>query len=113
MGMCRFEDENDEGYEKFKGVLAKFISKIKSEQGNATKPSLEGDATHRAGQSLSGTWSSSPGLGRCKDADWCLTQQNYCAASIMQNETHESTNYEIWKQRRVPYHGYGRRRPPL
>lgn len=56
MGICRFEDENDDGYEKFKGVLADFIAESKREQGNAT-------ATRKAGQSLSGIWSCSPGLG--------------------------------------------------
>ena len=49
MGMCRFQDENDDGYEKFKGVLANFIARIKSEQQNATKTSLEGEAIRRAG----------------------------------------------------------------
>ena len=72
--MCRFEDENDDGYEKFKGVLARFMAGTKREQGNATDSLLEGDATRRAGQSLSGIWSYSPGSGRCKDADWRLLQ---------------------------------------
>ena len=49
MGMCRFQDENDDGYEKFKGVLAKFVAGIKSDQQNATKKSLEGEAIRRAG----------------------------------------------------------------
>ena len=52
MGMCRFQDENDDGYEKFKGVLANFIAEIKSDQQNPTKASLEGEAIRRAGQSL-------------------------------------------------------------
>lgn len=53
MGMCRFENENDDGYEKFIGVLTNLITDIKREQGNAR-------ATRKAGQSLSGIWSYSP-----------------------------------------------------
>lgn len=49
MGMCRFKDENDDGYEKFKGVLAKFVAAIKSDRQNATKTSLENEAIRRAG----------------------------------------------------------------
>ena len=52
MSMCRFQDENDDGYEKFKGVLADFVAGIQSDQRNATKTSLEGQATRRAGQSF-------------------------------------------------------------
>lgn len=50
MGMCRFKDESDDGYEKFKGVLARYIAEIKSEQRNALRTSLENDATRTAGQ---------------------------------------------------------------
>ena len=49
MGMCRFQDENDDGYEKFKGILANFIAGIKSVQYGATETSLEGDSIRRAG----------------------------------------------------------------
>ena len=55
MGMCRFKDENDDGYDKFKGTLAGFIVEIKTRRWNATEPSLENDATRKAGQSLPGT----------------------------------------------------------
>ena len=48
IGMCRFEDENDDGYEKFRGVFANFIAEIKKKQQNAMKISPEGDL-HRAG----------------------------------------------------------------
>ena len=51
MGMCRFDDENDDGYEKFHGVLANFLAEIKGEQRNVKKATLESDATRRAGQS--------------------------------------------------------------
>ena len=51
MGMCRFEDENDDGYEKFKGVLADYIAEIKGEKQSAVETSSEHDATRRAGQS--------------------------------------------------------------
>ena len=51
MGMCRFADENDDGYEKFKGVLTDYTAEIKGEKQNATKASLTSDATRRAGQS--------------------------------------------------------------
>ena len=69
MGMCRFEDENDDGYEKFKGVLAKFIAEIKSEPPNLAEVSAKSDATRRTGQSLSAIWSYSPVSGRRKDTD--------------------------------------------
>ena len=49
MGMCRFQDENDDGYEKFKGVLANFIAGIESDQQKGTKTSLEGETVRRAG----------------------------------------------------------------
>ena len=49
MGMCRFQDKSDDDYEKFKGVLATFITGIKSEQQKTTKTSLEDDAIRRAG----------------------------------------------------------------
>ena len=57
MGMCQFKDENDDGYDKFKGTLTRFIGEIKSQQQNATRASLEFDAKHKAGQSLPGIWS--------------------------------------------------------
>ncbi len=47
MGMCRFDDENDDGYEKFKGVLAKFIAEISSEKKSAMEASLCSDAEYR------------------------------------------------------------------
>ena len=40
MGMCRFDDENDDGYEKFKDVLAKFIAEASSEKKSAMEASL-------------------------------------------------------------------------
>lgn len=69
MGMCRFEDADDDGYEKFKGALTKFLVEIKSEQGNANKTSLDVDGTRRSGQSLSGIWFYSLGLSCCENAD--------------------------------------------
>ena len=42
MNMCRFNAKDDDGYEKFRGALAKFIEEIRSEQHN-----------RRAGQSSS------------------------------------------------------------
>ena len=51
MGMCRFQDENDDGYEKFKGVLAEYIAEINGQDQSATEASLENDASRRAGQS--------------------------------------------------------------
>ena len=68
MGMCRFEDKNDDGYEKFKGVLANFLKQI-SEQQNAVKASIESDARKRDGQSLLGTWSELAIARECKDTD--------------------------------------------
>ncbi len=64
MGMCRFEDENDDGYEKFKGVLAIFVKQI-SEQRNTVKASIERDTRKRDGQSLLGTWSDLAAAGEC------------------------------------------------
>ena len=55
MGMCRFKDENDDGYDKFKGTLLRFIVEIKAQQRNATEASLEKDAERKASQSLSRT----------------------------------------------------------
>lgn len=63
MGMCRFEDENDDGYDKFKGVLAKFVVEIESKQQNEKKTALKADVTRRDGQSSSGIWSNPPVTG--------------------------------------------------
>ena len=52
MGMCRFEDESDDSYEKFNGVLKSFITEIKGAVRNARNVFLESDETRRAGQSL-------------------------------------------------------------
>ena len=57
MGMCRFEEVNDDGYEKFKDVLANFIDEVKTEQQNAVHARLEIDSTRRAGQSFYRIWS--------------------------------------------------------
>lgn len=51
MKMCRFDDESDDGYEKFHDVLRKFIAEIKSEQEEIKTLSSEIDSTRRAGQS--------------------------------------------------------------
>ena len=49
MGMCRFDDENDDGYEQFIGVLRKFLAEIKSEHWGAMKRSFKDNATRKAG----------------------------------------------------------------
>lgn len=67
MDMCRFEDENDDGYVKFRGVLARFIAEIGSEHPSLMEASLGTDAARRAGQSSSGTWSDPSVTGRSKD----------------------------------------------
>ena len=53
MGMCRFEDENDDGYQNFKGVLAGYIAEIVGQKQSAVEVSLENDEARRAGKSSS------------------------------------------------------------
>lgn len=42
MNMCRFEANDDDGYEKFSGILAKYIGQIKSERDEGEKARRDG-----------------------------------------------------------------------
>ena len=53
MNMCRFNAKDDDGYEKFSGVLAKYIGQIRTEKNEAGK-------ARREGQSSSGLWFAFP-----------------------------------------------------
>lgn len=53
MNMGRFNAKDDDGYEKFSGVLTKYIDQIKTEK-------TEADKARREGQSSSGLWFAFP-----------------------------------------------------
>lgn len=55
MNMCRFNTKADDGYEKFSGILAKYIGQIKTDQQEAGK-------ARKDGQSSSGRWFDLPSI---------------------------------------------------
>ena len=58
--MCRFNAKDDDGYEKFSGVLAKFFGQIRTENNEADNQKEtekhNADKARREGQSPSGLW---------------------------------------------------------
>ena len=55
MNMCRFSTKDDDGYEKFSAVLAKYISEIKTKQSEAKN-------ARNNGQSSPDLWFESPSI---------------------------------------------------
>ena len=45
MNMCRFNAKDDDGYEKFSSILAKYIGQIKTELGEVEKKRKDGQSS--------------------------------------------------------------------